>query len=116
MYRFSPYHVSINAGNDGPLHVSDPRQRNPITSAFVEACVESGLGAVFVLLYFCTSKASKHQITSACVEACVESGLYPHLTCFTSTKVQILTQKALPEDNADYNGATQEGCSRMQVF
>ena len=56
VFRFSAYH-----GTEGPLRVSDPRVRNPVTSAFVQACVQAGL----------------------------------------------------PE-NADYNGATQEGCSRMQ--
>jgi choline dehydrogenase len=56
MLRYSFWH-----GTEGPMRVSEPRMRNPVTAAFVEGCVQAG-----------------------------------------------------QPDNADYNGASQEGCSRMQ--
>jgi len=56
VFRFSSFH-----GTDGPLDVNDPRERNPITAAFVDGCKDVGL-----------------------------------------------------EDNPDYNGEHQEGCSRLQ--
>jgi len=38
VFRFSSYH-----GTEGPLDVNDPKERNPITAAFVDGCKDVGL-------------------------------------------------------------------------